>query len=497
MKVRKRRIPLSPDVINHELLQSAVGKYRALQSSHTFQQRYLSPETEWLGYYNKMDRFIEENQFAMFLGHPGCGKSTLASYIKILKEICKDRSKCFGIFSRTAGKAGLQLDRAARTLKLNQRIKQDFGKFYDPNDPSLVWNKSEVRVIGSSLEKHTPTLTNIGQSTQFEMLRFDGILLDDPIDIHTAMSRAETMKMIKLLGSLLNRLDPGGWLLIIGRLHLANDFYQLTEEIRDWIKVMRLPAVHVPGNPLTPQPYSSVKQGVVMCPELWTSKDSKLLGDTLFRDKYDKLLRWEWETGFQQIPTSPEDSTFSEILRKFEMVAPIRPFIYSSADPAYSKADNADYSVAMAGCKFHDGVMLTHIQDWKINKGWTPKFVEFAISAGASIQNVEINNAATLGQEMRDYCHTEGYGLEVLDLRSKGPKEFRIGQLAGKAEKGRVYFLHSLTKIPAFQTLMHEWTLYPNVAHDDHLDCLDMLFTLITGAPKKAPPSIGRSKSSW
>ena len=151
----------------------------------------------------------------------------------------------------------------------------------------------------------------------------------------------------------------------------------------------------------------------------------------------------------------------------------------------------------MAGCKFHDGILLTNVQDWKMSKGWAENFVPFGIQAGASIMGVEINNAASLGEEMRDYCQAEGYGLEVVDIRSRGPKEFRIGQLAGKAEKGRVYFLHSLTKIPAFQSLMHEWTLYPNVAHDDHLDCLDMLFTLIQGGPKKAPPSIGRMKSKW
>ena len=457
----------------------------------------MSPETQWLGYYDRVDQFLEENPFAMILAHPGCGKSTLISYIRTLKKICKDRSKRIGYFSRTAGKASLFMETAGRTLRTNEKIIKDFGSFWDPQDPNLVWNKSQIRVLGSPHSKHTPTLINIGQSSQFESLRFDGLILDDPIDIHTALSHAETMKMDKLLGSLIDRLDPGGWLVIVGRVHLANDFYELIQETRPWIKTLKLPAVHVPGAPFIPQPYSNIRDGIVMCPELWTSKGSELKGDLLFTDKLEKLLKWEWQTGFQQIPTSPADSTFSGIPMRFEMVSPARPLIYSTADPAYSTADNADYSVEMAGCKFHDGILLTDIQDWRINKGWDDEFVRFAIGAGASILGAEINNAATLGQEMIDYCHINGYGLQIIEIRSKGPKEFRIGQMAGKAEKGRVYILHRLTKLPAFQRLKHEWTLYPNVAHDDHLDCLDMLFTLIHGGPKKAPPSIGRSSPKW
>lgn len=463
--------------MNADMVQGVIEAYRSAQSNHAFQARYLD-EVQWLAWYDIADPFIEQHPLALVLAHPGSGKSTLISYIRTLRRICQDRNVRIGYFSKTAAKASLFMTNVGRELRFNRRIVHDFGPFIDEKNPACIMNTEQIRVLGCMRGKATPTLINLGVSSQYESLRFDMLILDDPVDLKTSISPAETDRMDKTLGSLMDRLDPGGQLIITGHLFWPNDFYEQVMEHRPQIEVLRLPAAHAPGDYFTPD-----DNGTPMAAEIWT-------GQRLFTEKRDRHKPWEWKRWYQQISFNPDEATFGNIPRQTTRDRPAG-LVWAAADPAYSTAGTSDWSVAMAGVPYKGGLLVLNMADWRINSGWSMAFAQFARQAGSGCIQVEINNAQTLGEEMRDLVKRQRWDLQVRDLRSKGAKEYRIGELASEAAAGRLWFHEDVLGLPCYERLTHEWNAYPNVLHDDHLDCLEMLWTLVMSQPKRARPAVG------
>lgn len=464
-------------------LQEAITAIHSLQDPPLFTQRYLQ-DKKYLRWYHKVDEVLQESSFSLFLVHPGSGKSTRISFIEVLMEICENRRARIGYFSKTQDKAKLFMEATGTELRTNRALIQDYGAFYDPR---LGWSASKIRVLGSDLTHPTPTLINVGASSQIEALRFNLLILDDPIDLHTALSPAETSRMNKLLGSLIDRIDPGGRLIIVGHRFLPNDNYQQIIDDRPYIRSTVLEAIDEEGNCLDPELWSCRRhkpriEELQDIEDVWKIIESCPAckgGERLIVEKRERHSKWEWLAWYQQQRVSPEDATFGGIPKAYIKGEPPDLKKFATADPAYSTDNNADYSVVLVGAPYLEGILLTDIQDWRINKGWAPSFCDFAAEAGARKMRVEDNNARTLPQDCRDYVREEGTPLLVENLHSSRDKSFRIGELAGRAEQGRIYFLHRLKKLPAFKRLLKEWDLYPNAGHDDHLDCLDMLWRLL------------------
>lgn len=457
-------------------LEAAIKSHRALQTTKAFNHHYLEkPECQYLSWYDDFDQHLAKNPLSMTLVHPGSGKSTRVGRQQCVRDICEDRTIRIGYFSRTQGKAALFMSAVGRELRFNQEIINDYGIFYDPHDPKVVWSNEIIRVVGSDPAKPTPTLINLGATSQVESLRLDRIIMDDPIDLNTALSPAETSRMDKLLGTLIDRLDAGGKLTIIGHRFLPDDFYQQVIDERTYIGTLVLPAFHEPNDITERLDYED--GGQPLAPEIWP-------GDSLIREKRDRHKTWEWEAWYMQERVSPADSTFSDIPTRKADSIPKRPHIVAVFDPAYSTSANADYSVCACGCTYKDGILLTDIQDWRISSAWASNFIPFAVNAGAKEAVVEINNAQTLGEELRAYVRANNLFLRVRDLRSRSNKAHRIGELADWAMAGTIYFYKGLEGKPAFQNLLKEWNLYPNIAHDDHLDALDMLRRQLATQPR-------------
>lgn len=465
-------------------IQEAIEAIHSLDDPPLFTRRYF-PELKYLRWYHRVDRHLEEHPFSMILVHPGSGKSTRISQIEAVKEIARDKLTRIGYLSKIQGRAALFMESAGNELRTNPRLIQDFGPFYDHR---LGWSAHKIRILGSNLSHPTPTLINVGSESQVEMLRFKLLILDDPIDLNTALSPAETSKMAKLIGSLIDRLDSGGRLIIVGHRFLPNDNYQQIIEERPYIQPLVLEAVDEDERALVPELWGCYRHKDLFdnlrdMEQIWSVIESCpdcQRGERLLVEKKDKHSSWEWGAWYMQQRMSPEDATFGGIPKAYiKGDPPAGARLDATADPAYSTSENADYSVAMIGCPYEDGILLVDIKDWRINRGWASHFCEWASQGGARDLRVEINNAQTLGVSCRDYCRDEGLRLNVEDLRSKRDKAFRIGELAGRAEKGRIYFLAKLRKNPAFKRLLKEWDLYPNAGTDDHLDCLNMLWDKI------------------
>ena len=155
---------------------------------------------QYLKWYEKLDGMT--GKYRLVLVHPGAGKSTRLKW-EAIRRIVKDRKYKIAYLSKSAGKAKLFRDSIADELQKNQKLINDFGKFYDS---SLKWNNEAIKVIGSGTEP-TPTLSCYGITTQIEGMRPNMMILDDPIDKDTVLSPAESETMAEKLTPWIERLD--------------------------------------------------------------------------------------------------------------------------------------------------------------------------------------------------------------------------------------------------------------------------------------------------
>ena len=444
-------------------VEEAAQALKSLTSPKLFTERYLAPETQYLEWYSKIDKHLAENDDVLFLVHPGCGKSTRLSFIETLMAICKDRTIRIGFFSKTEQKAKLFMLNVARELRTNRKLIRDFGIFFDPRDKDCYYSQSMIRVTGATGKEKEPTIINFGASSQYESLRLDLIILDDAVDLKSSRSPTEVAWMDKTLGSLEDRLleetptRTAGKFIILGHRFLPHDFYSVIMNSRPHIKPLVLPAVDDNGNPLAHP--------------IWTRAG--------IEKRKSKKKAWEWQAYYMQNPVPPEDSVFKDVPLVMVKGHVDLKGISSAMDPAYtqpvSMTDDPDWSVAMAGMPYKKGMLITDIEDWRINRGWASAFCNFAVRALARIANVEINNAQTLGTEMDEYRKRHELPLLVRPFKSKDKKENRIGNFADWARENTVYVLQSVTTKPAFIRFKEQWDNYPNTSHEDHLDCADML----------------------
>ena len=430
---------------------------RALKDPRLFTERYLSPDIQYLDWYEQVDEHLAQYDDVLVLAFPGSGKSTRLSFIETLMAICRDRSVRIGFFSKTEDKAKLFMLNVARELRTNPRLIRDFGIFFDPRDKDCYDSQTRIRVTGALGKKKEPTIINFGTSSQYESIRLDLLVLDDPVDLKTSRSSTETAWVEKTLGSLMDRLDPEGRLIIVGHRFLPHDFYDLVLSERPHIHPLILSCWNPDGSPLA---YP-----------VWTR-------ETLER-RLRKKKKWERQAYYMQQPIPPEDNVFSDIQIHYEIDLPEVKGKMAAADPAYTAVldmkSDPDWSVTIAGIRHRGGILITDINDWRINRGWANKFCNFASQAEARTVHVEINNAQTLGEEMKEYSNQHSLHLSVKPFKSKRGKEYRIGDLADWAQENGIYVLERLVSSPAFKRLKDQWDNYPNVNHDDHLDCLDML----------------------
>ena len=432
----------------------------ALQSDKAFIERYL-PQFQYYNWYKEMDAM--QGNYRLILIPPGVGKSTKWQ-IRALRMICRARYEAkgepfdvrIGFFSKSKDKASNFMSVVANLMETNKKLIEDFGEFHDKK---LEWNTEKIRVKDSRQDVATPTITNLGVSGQVESLRFHLIIADDPVDLETSLSPTETDKMDKRLGIWLERLEPDAQLAIIGHRFTPNDFYTLVEE-RPGFERLILPAYD-------PETRTTI------CPERWPY-------DKFKTEKLDMLKAYEIECHYQQKKVSMEDCAFRwewfEGPDRYQFIdeIPEGPGKRAYFDPAYSDATKrgADYSAAIAACKFADGVLITGMQRWKMSSGWSSRFCDFAKRHEASKLYPEVNNAQTLGTEMKEYIRRNRMSMMVLEFKSKGKKEFRIGELEPPAKHGRIWFSEALMGTDGFKEFKTQWLMFPNYKYDDLLDAL-------------------------
>ena len=428
---------------------------KSLDTTEAFMLKYgkfFDPKIKYLKWYNQIDNTT--SRFKLFLVHPGAGKSTRLKW-EVIKRITHDRNYKVAYISKSSNKAKLFMEGMGKELRYNEDLIRDFGVFYEPG---TTWNSETIKVKGSGSDP-TPTISNYGATTQIEGMRPDFIILDDVIDINTILSPAECLGMEERFLPWVQRLNLMGrsemW--VIGHRFSPDDLYEYIERM-DSFEIRILPAYNEQTNELLASELWDWPQFKEMI--LDTHQDYEI--EAHYQQKKVALgdceLDWNWikDNVLDEIPDGKRVAFF---------------------DPSYGADKKNDWSAGIIGVGHKKGVCITAVKKWKISSGWKRVFVDWAIKNGATEVNVEINNAQTLAEEMKEYVRDIGERLVINGIKSVKNKEFRIGNMEVPAKRGDIHYMDYLIGTEGFDELKMQWSAFPNLRHDDVLDVLEMLVT--------------------
>lgn len=165
----------------------------------------------------------ERRRRALILGPCGHGKTETFSKVLQLRTICRNRDVRILLVSASDKLAVKNLKVIKYHLEYNQRIIQDFGRFFDK---TLTWTDHQMYVQRPKRDMKDATVEAVGLLGAITGGRFDIIILDDVIDAnnsHTEAGRRRIHDYIK--GTLVPRLEPWGVVWAIGTRKHYDDFY--------------------------------------------------------------------------------------------------------------------------------------------------------------------------------------------------------------------------------------------------------------------------------
>lgn len=419
---------------------------------------YFEPSIKYLSWYNKVDAMT--SNYKLILVHPGAGKSTRLKW-EAIRRLCQNRKYKVAYISKSSKKAALFMDSLGRELKENKRLIKDFGEFYEHGNQ---WNSEAIKIKGSGADP-TPSISNYGATSQIEGMRPNMIILDDPIDINTILSPADCLSMEQRITPWLQRLhianDSEFW--VIGHRFTPNDLYRYIEG-NPAFQTLVLPAYDIDKNLLVPEfwDWEQFEKMIVVSHKDWELR-AHYLQELISPENCS--LKWEWLEKNIVSPAYTEIASFTAV-----------------ADPATSADRKADYSVVVCGGKYKDGVIITGVQRWRISSGWEREFIACANRHKCADLYIETNNTATLHESTQAFANQNGIPIRVHGFKTtERDKSFRMGTLEVPAREGKIYIHRDVLEMEAFQELKAQWTLYPNLAHDDVLDAMEMLVTRIKG----------------
>lgn len=407
------------------------------------------------------------------------GKSTWISEVLPLWFLVNDRNLRMAVFSRTARQAERFGRRVMWHVEHNQRLHDDFEDYLLP-DTNEKWTQSEgyVKRDPDRLTKD-PTFQFLGVGGAVNGARLDIIICDDILDLTNSQSEVTREGVHSWFTEMvLSRLVEGGRCMMVGTLQSRLDLYCVLSESSEFHYV-HIKAVDEETKVTLSKrwPYERLMQrkrsvGSVKFLKLFQNDRTAQTG---------KMLRPEWLNYYGR----GEDSGYPVALPPYEHMS-----IYIAIDPAIAdkdfiekleKGDPDYFAVAVGGWHAQSKRLfilenykarLTLVQQLQTIQAYNERYRPIKLGIESVAYQKALAQAAWALDDMIPVQEIKTHG-------GLGSKIARIEALGGHFETGRIW-IH-----PDNTNLIDEYIHFPDVAHDDVLDSVELLTRLIADNPQR------------
>jgi predicted phage terminase large subunit-like protein len=345
-------------------------------------------------------------------------------------------------------------------LETKSDLPKIFGSFVSDR-----WREDDIVIRQRTKALAAPTIGTSGVEAELTSSHYDVIFLDDLQGEKNFQTPEQREKVKRYYRSMMDLLEPGGLLIVIGtRWHLDDVYAYIMENEAEYFDITVRKVIE-DGKIIFPRKFQKKFDAVRKC---WVAVKDHCM------DFITYLKKRPSEEFYSQYMNDPVDAEHQIIKKEYFRYYQNRPeglFVSMTIDPAISEKQSADYfAINVSGMdKNYDIYVLDTLKGhWKLSDAidnifsmyqkWHPDVI--------GLETVAYQKAlkSWIEEKMRD--KNIYFPITELKRNTNETKEFRIKSLEPFYREGKIF--HA----PWMKSLEEEATTFPRGKHDDELDCM-------------------------
>lgn len=361
-----------------------------------------------------------------------------------------------------------------------------FGNFVSDR-----WNQDQIVVKQRKKALSAPTIGTTGVESEMTSTHYDIIICDDLQGLQNSQTPEQRQKVKRFFNSLLDLLEPGGLLVVVGTRWHQDDIYAHIMENEGEYFDITVRRVVEDGKLIFPKKFSQrfdpVRKAWMMCPA-----DNRM-------DYIEHLKKSKGSDFYAQYMNNPideEHQIFKPAYFKYWEKRPDHLHIAMTIDPAISLKQEADYTaIPVVGMDPDWNIFLLDY----IRGHWTPAQIVDNIFQMHAKYKPNATGLETIGfQKTLKYAIEEEmrkrryyFPIDEIKTGNQVSKEYRIKALEPYYRDGKVHH----AKWMKGRDLEDELQSFPRGRNDDLIDALSMSLNLLV--PGRAPNTFQVPHGSW
>lgn len=394
-----------------------------------------------------------------------------------IQSILRDPNIRILITNQVWDKAREMLYEIKQMLEDKSILPKLFGDFVSDR-----WREDDIVIKQRTKALAAPTIGTSGVEAELTSSHYDLIFCDDLQGEKNFQTPEQREKVKRYYRSMMDLLEPGGLMIVIGTRWHLDDVYQYIIDNESEYYDITVRKVIEDGKIIFPEKFSKRFDSVL---KSWFAVKEQCMD---FITYLKKRPSEEFSSQYMNEPISIENQTFKrEYFQYFER-RPERLFVAMSIDPAISEKQSADYFAIRVDAmdENYNIYVLDYLRGhWKIAESvdnvfntynkWKPSVV--------GLETVAYQKA--LKYVLEEAMRRRGVHFPITELKrnTNETKEFRIKALEPFYREGKVFHAGWMKD----RELEEELQTFPKGKHDDLIDAgASMLELLVPGDSQAA-----------
>ncbi len=435
--------------------------------------------SDWDKVHDDMEKFVNrKSRKKMLLVPRGHLKTSVITKGFSIQQILRNPNVRILIANQVWDKAREMLYEIKQMLTDKSELPKLFGPFVSDR-----WREDDIVVRQRTIALAAPTIGTSGVEAELTSSHYDVVILDDLQGLQNYQTPEQREKVKRYYRSMMDLLEPGGLLVVVGtRWHLDDVYQYILDEEADYFDVtVRKVVEH--GQIIFPKKFNKKFDAQSKC---WVETQEPTMD---FIDYLKKRPSEEFSAQYLNEPVDSENQVFKKEYFKTYDRRPERLFVSMTIDPAISEKQSADYfalNVSGMDENYRIYVLDTLKGHWKVAESIDNIFTTYMKWRPSVIGLETVAYQKALKSWLEEKMRERGVHFPITELKrsTSESKEFRIKALEPFYRDGLVF--HA----PWMKSLEQELLQFPKGKHDDEMDALASQLELLVPGDSQAADGI-------
>lgn len=439
---------------------------------------------DWDKVHDDIERFLNrKSRKKMILIPRGHLKTSVVTKGFSIQQVLKNPNVRILIANQVWDKAREMLYEIKQMFTDKSNLPKIFGPFMSDR-----WREDDIVVRQRTRALAAPTIGTSGVEAELTSSHYDVIILDDLQGLQNYQTAEQREKVKRYYRSMMDLLEPGGLLIVIGtRWHLDDVYQYITDEEAEYFDITVRKVVEN-GQIIFPKKFNKKFDPVT---KSWVESNVPTMD---FINYLKKRPSEEFASQYMNEPIDSENQIIKKEYFKYYDRRPERLFVSMTIDPAISEKQSADFfAINVSGMDEHYNIFVldTLKGHWKVAESIDNIFTTYEKWKPSVIGLETIAFQKALKSWIEEKMRARGTYFPITELKrnTNESKEFRIKALEPFYREGKIY--HA----PWMKSLEQEALQFPKGKHDDEIDALASQLELLV--PGDAGQASGIPSGSW